>query len=46
VLNRSTICQPGLTDYFINASAAARFGLISLDWSIAAKVRGETTRRQ
>lgn len=37
-LNRSTICQPGNTIGFLNASAAARFGLVSLDWSIASGV--------
>lgn len=34
-LNRSTICQPGNTAGFLDAKAAARFGLVSLDWSIA-----------
>jgi hypothetical protein len=34
-LNRSTICQPGNTADFLNATQAARFGLISLDWSVA-----------
>ena len=37
-LNRSTICQPGNTDGFLDAKAAARWGLISLDWSIAGRV--------
>ena len=34
-LNRSTICQPGNTKDFLDAAAAARWGLVSLDWSIA-----------
>ena len=34
-LNRSTICQPGNTEDWLDAQAAARFGLLSLDWSIA-----------
>lgn len=34
-LSRSTICQPGNTAGFLNATEAARFGLVSLDWSIA-----------
>jgi len=36
-LNRSTICQPGADDgaSWLDAAAAARFGLISLDWSVA-----------
>ena len=36
-LNRSTICQPGaaLGESWLNASAAARYGLVSLDWSVA-----------
>lgn len=37
-LNRSTICQPGNTAEFLNATQAARFGLISLDWSVANNV--------
>jgi hypothetical protein len=37
-LNRSTICQPGNTAGFLDAAAAARFGLVSLDWSIASGV--------
>ena len=34
-LNRSTICQPGNTAGYLDAQAAARWGLVSLDWSIA-----------
>jgi len=37
-LSKSTICQPGNTADFLNATAAAKFGLVSLDWSIANKV--------
>ncbi len=37
-LNRSTICQPGNTAGFLDAAAAARWGLVSLDWSIAYEV--------
>lgn len=36
-LNRSTICQPGADAGagWLDAAAAARWGLVSLDWSIA-----------
>ena len=36
-LNRSTICQPGgnVGDSWLDAEKAARWGLISLDWSVA-----------
>lgn len=36
-LNRSTICQPGASvgESWLNATAAAKFGLVSLDWSVA-----------
>jgi hypothetical protein len=36
-LNRSTICQPGANagESWLDAAAAARFGLVSLDWSVA-----------
>lgn len=34
-LNQSTIAQPGNTVGFLNATQAARWGLLSLDWSIA-----------
>jgi hypothetical protein len=34
-LSRSTICQPGNVADWLNATQAASFGLISLDWSIA-----------
>jgi len=37
-LNRSTICQPGVTEGFLDANEAARWGLVSLDWSIAYNV--------
>jgi hypothetical protein len=37
-LNRSTICQPGNSAGWLDAQAAARFGLVSLDWSIASGV--------
>lgn len=37
-MNRSTICQPGNTDGYLNATEAARWGLVSLDWSIANRV--------
>lgn len=37
-INRSTICQPGNTQGFLNASEAARWGLVSLDWSIASGI--------
>lgn len=35
VINRSTICQPGNTAGYLDPVAAARWGLVSLDWSIA-----------
>jgi hypothetical protein len=35
VLNKSTICQPGNTADYLVAADAARFGIVSLDWSIA-----------
>jgi hypothetical protein len=31
-MNRSTICQPGNTVGYLNATEAARWGLVSLDW--------------
>ena len=36
-LNRSTICQPGGNDgdSWLDPAAAARWGLVSLDWSVA-----------
>ena len=36
-LNRSTICQPGANvgDAWLDETAAAKWGLVSLDWSIA-----------
>jgi hypothetical protein len=34
-LNRSTIAQPGNTEGYLNATEAGRWGLLSLDWSIA-----------
>jgi hypothetical protein len=34
-VNRSTICQPGNVATYLNATQAAQWGLISLDWSIA-----------
>lgn len=34
-LNRSTICQPGNVASWLDPAAAARWGLVSLDWSIA-----------
>ena len=36
-LNRSTICQPGgdTGESWLDAAAAARWGLVSLDWSVA-----------
>lgn len=37
-LNRSTMAQPGNSPGFLDAAAAARFGLVSLDWSIASNV--------
>ena len=37
-LNRSIVTQPGNVPGFLNASAAARFGLVSLDWSVASAV--------
>lgn len=37
-LNRSTICQPGMTADYLDPAAAARWGLVSLDWSIAYNV--------
>jgi hypothetical protein len=37
-LSKSIICQPGNTQGFLVAADAARFGLVSLDWSIAGGV--------
>lgn len=37
-LSMSTICQPGSTDGFLDATLAAKWGFISLDWSIASKI--------
>ena len=34
-VNRSTICQPGNVPSWLDPVAAARWGLVSLDWSIA-----------
>ena len=36
-LQRSTICQPGAEEGedFLNSTAAAQWGLVSLDWSVA-----------
>lgn len=37
-LNKSTICQPANVESFLNATEAARWGLVSLDWTIASSV--------
>ena len=37
-LSKSIVCQPGNTPGFLVAADAARFGLVSLDWSIAGGV--------
>lgn len=37
-LSMSTICQPGSTGGFLDATFAAKWGFISLDWSIANKI--------